>query len=543
MKPQEKVVNAQDIESSLYYVHFNSEADDQLLVPEDSEIGDVLNEDWRGGHPSVPTTANVRRKPLLPKRQPAPSDRPEPPPKIYPFFQPPFSGPGGSTQLGRKPIGRGSREGHRFMESASAFESRKVFGPRPMHVQSPALENVPHRQNVDVRRWSELPSMTPPRLSARPYDRKQNDLDEIYSANFANFPGGRPSLDYSGSSGSRNLEQEQGRGSLSLTDTGGLSTSEDDFPDLSLTLIRRYDGAQCNVGKILKEHDSSDGLSLELLSPAYSKIDVQAPPPTGKEEAGNRLSPRQASCSQNGFKVTDKHATSSAPFRCHLRATSHSNKSIPNYRSDSFDSSFGGRPATRSSLDMRRSVQQSSFGFGTNGLGHDGLPEHKKASAKGYHFQTPWNSVCAFSTGVAGRSLKCRHDRVTSSTTSIASPSSSSVSELRFNLPSSKPLGSPAPKSPQPGTPRETKRSSFFSGHHRQPSHPHEADNNGRWGAKVDLQDRLDLSLGQEHAGGGFGGKQVKLGKLIIENEGLQMLDLIVAANMALWWKVYDRTT
>jgi hypothetical protein len=51
----------------------------------------------------------------------------------------------------------------------------------------------------------------------------------------------------------------------------------------------------------------------------------------------------------------------------------------------------------------------------------------------------------------------------------------------------------------------------------------------------------LDLSLGQEQAGGGFGGKQAKLGKLIIEDEGLKMIDLLVAANMALYWRVYEK--
>ena len=53
--------------------------------------------------------------------------------------------------------------------------------------------------------------------------------------------------------------------------------------------------------------------------------------------------------------------------------------------------------------------------------------------------------------------------------------------------------------------------------------------------------DRLDLTLGQEYAGGGFGGKESKLGKLIIEDEGLKMVDLLVAANMALWWRAYDK--
>jgi len=52
----------------------------------------------------------------------------------------------------------------------------------------------------------------------------------------------------------------------------------------------------------------------------------------------------------------------------------------------------------------------------------------------------------------------------------------------------------------------------------------------------------LDLTLGRELAGGGISGKRAKLGKLIIENEGLEMMDLIVAANMSLWWRIYART-
>ena len=55
--------------------------------------------------------------------------------------------------------------------------------------------------------------------------------------------------------------------------------------------------------------------------------------------------------------------------------------------------------------------------------------------------------------------------------------------------------------------------------------------------------DKMDLSLGQELAGGGFAGKQAKLGKLIIEGEGLLMMDLLVAANMGLWFRAYEKQT
>jgi NADH dehydrogenase (ubiquinone) Fe-S protein 8 len=57
-----------------------------------------------------------------------------------------------------------------------------------------------------------------------------------------------------------------------------------------------------------------------------------------------------------------------------------------------------------------------------------------------------------------------------------------------------------------------------------------------------DFDDGFDpLSLGREKAGGGIRGKRVKLGKLIVHDEGLKMLDLVVAANMGIWWTIWDR--
>lgn len=56
-----------------------------------------------------------------------------------------------------------------------------------------------------------------------------------------------------------------------------------------------------------------------------------------------------------------------------------------------------------------------------------------------------------------------------------------------------------------------------------------------------DERGNINLTLGQERAGGGFHGKRAKLGKLIIDDMGLRMLDLTVASNMALWWRAYER--
>ncbi|KAJ5662393.1 uncharacterized protein N7477_010009 [Penicillium maclennaniae] len=68
--------------------------------------------------------------------------------------------------------------------------------------------------------------------------------------------------------------------------------------------------------------------------------------------------------------------------------------------------------------------------------------------------------------------------------------------------------------------------------------HHRRSESTSSGGADSD-EDRLDLSLARELAGGGMRGKSAKLGKLIVEDEGIKMLDLVVAACMAVWWRGY----
>jgi hypothetical protein len=73
-------------------------------------------------------------------------------------------------------------------------------------------------------------------------------------------------------------------------------------------------------------------------------------------------------------------------------------------------------------------------------------------------------------------------------------------------------------------------------------SHAHRSTSNSSGGMDCDVdsdEDRLDFSLAREPAGGGLRGKSAKLGKLVIEDEGIKMLDLVVAACMAVWWRGY----
>jgi hypothetical protein len=117
-----------------------------------------------------------------------------------------------------------------------------------------------------------------------------------------------------------------------------------------------------------------------------------------------------------------------------------------------------------------------------------------------------------------------------------APPAAMPVSELRFNLPSG--TSKSAPRGEE-----SSKRSSFFHrGRHSQNSSSISVERDDGEDIRSST-DRLDLSLGQEYAGGGFGGKQAKLGKIILEDEGLKMVDLLMAANLGLWWRAYEKAS
>jgi hypothetical protein len=159
-------------------------------------------------------------------------------------------------------------------------------------------------------------------------------------------------------------------------------------------------------------------------------------------------------------------------------------------------------------------------------------PRRPDRRAKGYAFVSPWQGRCEFSTGVAGKTLKCRHflpgGGGGESGGSVGGGVGVEVSELRFNLPSS---SSKASKT----TPLAEKRSSYL--HKRL----HSSSEDGSLDFVFDDEGNIDLTLGRERAGGGFGGKNAKLGKLIIQPEGMGMLDLLVAANLGLWWRAWGK--
>lgn len=516
MKPLEKVVTAPDVESCLYYVHLDTEDDKKLLVD--------------------PAPSVEHHSPVKANAQPAQSHQAEAI-KRKPLSANPETIHG--DLLGQPVIPRHHTQGPIRNLGAPYQTSPQrpdLRGPRPMqprfhstgdHAVRPTLGKTYIVQDTSPERWSEQPALRAPESPPRP-----NALNQ--SADSGSHEGTQATGFYYPHVKPYKLQPYRDQAPGTRTNS-----------DFSLTLIRRYDGMQADVGKIthqIERHGNiygQEGLKgrsplrspnitivLDILTPGYSKFDHAVSKQDG---------------SQSRRPVSQRHPTSTSdvdqdestymPTRTFRRQLqTFQKRPPPQCRLESNDS-YLSSAKLRSNFDMNPYIQQSLEGFDMDKPSPNIPPGSTNSDARGSVFESPWHGSCEFSTGIAGRSLKCKH--------TIGSRSEM-ISELRFNLPSSRAFASTSRPPSSPTSMRESKRSSIFSHHGKTQSaseYPAYQKNEG----KVDLEDRMDLSLGQERAGGGFGGKQAKLGKLIIENEGLKMLDLIVAANLALWWKVYEQ--
>ena len=377
---------------------------------------------------------------------------------------------------------------------------RRPLPPTPVGDQSYLLPGSPGAPG-HAKRWSAMPGSTSPlQPPFRPPQRAMG-----HSPVRASWDGGRrPHTPRPRSSGHPSARNHLGP----PADSKGFLKQKRSYDGhrethyvmprpFHVTLIRRdpTHGNQWNVGTITNSSKSSPlevsadgGIAVEITTPGYKRF------------AGD-----------NGAPVTLESLgiTSLTDLR----------KSMPPGSAPSIAATTPAKPS--GPLKFERRVQL------TNQFPHH--PQHQRHNShdnphtsqsskfpKGiYTFTSPWNGTCTFTTGANGRSLKCKHTIPGPTTNSEDGdgPVSVTIAELRFNLPTFG-LGSA-------GLQKGDQRSGF--GSHFPPD-----------------PDRLDLSLARERAGGGMRGNSAKLGKLIIEDEGLKMLDLVVAACMGVWWKVYD---
>ncbi|KAK4696096.1 hypothetical protein P7C71_g1761, partial [Lecanoromycetidae sp. Uapishka_2] len=260
MKPKEKSVTAQDVQSSLYYVHVHGVEDQELMNFEEPDDGQPTEHEPPLVAP-LSSKSSVRRKPLPPTSNTALLNQPEPP--LAPQVQSPPSTDG--LQNVRKPVGRGGTA-HDNLDNAPPLPDRRLHGPRPMNqnlhsVYGAALQDVSARMNVDMRRWSEQPALVAPKLPPRPDSTYTLKLPHATQNGALTTTKHKHRAEQSPSERTaehcwdweKRWEQKRLSGDMvrrtssqyALFNNGGV------FQNCSLTLIRRYNGEQWNAAKIL----------------------------------------------------------------------------------------------------------------------------------------------------------------------------------------------------------------------------------------------------------------------------------------------------
>lgn len=534
MKPREKIVTVSDIESCLYYVHVYRAEDEKLRQALLSESNQSKGHIALEAEQLFQGRQAVRRKPLQQELN-APFDNPPGlPPRILSRDQSPIMLSTSGTQVVRRPVGwHFTPSAAKYVESSPEYSAPSLVGPRPMNqrphsMDNSVLQSSPEQLNIDIRRRLEQPlddTPPPPRPQRKPTLRP-NTPERVEDGAQGLFQFG----------GDAHPEKAP---KLQADTKTNYSRHEQDF---SLILIRRYANMQWNVGSISRlaavtlsdnpinanqpspAEESQEGTTIEISTAGYAKFVDKESQTHGKEN----LSP-----AQKDTRPMHIHSHGQFTFQRRIQvANFNKTRSQRRMAGSSSESSLSNQHRFSSKFKLHRHSQYAGSNERMERVPRQLSPPQPAVDSKGYTFQSPWDGVCEFSVGVANRSLKCRHTSPPSRIYSAGQIRSASMSELRFNLPSSKSLSaSPSRKS-------KTVRPSTSLRHNSIDSPTYE--NDGDFSSPDD--DRLDLSLGQEHAGGGFGGKQAKMGKLIIENEGLKMLDLLVAANIGIWWRVYEKT-
>ncbi|ERF73287.1 hypothetical protein EPUS_03120 [Endocarpon pusillum Z07020] len=357
--------------------------------------------------------------------------------------------------------------------------------------------------------------------------------------------------------------------------------------DFRVTIIRRdpSSGSQWNIGSLSRVRRPAmmeqDSIGIEITTPGYQKFARQFESQAPNLQAYDQAPREHQGGSTEGYgSITQK--TNDSPAKASRRPCTH-------FEPTSFTRDMTLNRPPGSQHHHHRSSSSESFPSSLPQLASSISP----TTPSQLTFFSPWNGTCTFTTGMDGRSLKCRH-KLPSSSTSEPSDNSVLVAELRFNLPWSALRSRDTNTEPSTGAGRRTKtsnslahlgedakhslkrgmarfrqeiKSSTSSDTDLRPTIPgtaHARDTSStsnsfsstfqyQYGDDSDDEaaaandsfassssGRMDLKLGRERAGGGRKGKSAKLGKLVLRDEGLKMADLVVAACMGVWWNVYE---
>ncbi|CAD6503000.1 BgTH12-02673 [Blumeria graminis f. sp. triticale] len=492
-RPFMNKVTAEDIASSLYYLHLSSPSDPVHVPPPES---------------APPPKRSLSRKPL-PESAKALSPLNQISTHRYPI-----------SCVRRKPVGSDVASSR-----ASHYQSSKEYpippGQYPTDPRALATETA------------ERNSLLEPHLNSYPHKNQDSTPD-----------------------------------ASSCLESSPTQVQQEEF---LVTIVRRdpSSGAQWNVGNISGQPRASDmkkgwqlprssrkpyfDISVNLTTPGYlhfRNLDI-----TCSETSCENTNPSTRSSHEPNLSFERKLIMEGT--RLWIRSSEQQRKT---------DSEISNSLSPRHEFKSRRVSYE-------NGDGRDG---------KGYVLYSPWGGRCKFLTGSGGRSLRCHHTLPppTSANCRDAKHQTMMVSELRFDIrpPSTslmahtklyeakkistskfnklrnKTLGLKPMAPPLPPRSHSSLSSPIYQGEEEQQINElsrtismytsdergHQINRNCYNQVESDTDDaRLDLSIGREKAGGGNSGKRAKLGKMIVYDEGIKMLDLIISANMGIWWSIW----
>ncbi|UNI15523.1 hypothetical protein JDV02_002049 [Purpureocillium takamizusanense] len=515
-KPQIKNVTAEDVASSLYYVHLELPGQEAQtdVVPRTSEDATSVQ-----AIPRKPVSDAAR--PLTPDSLHNESDL-QPPSQASAQLPARQRGSslgayGDSLLPGPRPAQNGMPPPPRLQTSMPA---RKPVGPRPMTEVTPPTPLTP-----DVDRSPVPPSG--PALEQRP---AAIDPPQDHTAAYESKRSPSP-------------EKHSRRGSLAGS-------------PFTLTLIRRdpSSGSQWNVGRVssrqleLAEADVDQSGIQPFSFPPVAPPAASSPPISIEIETSGYAKFRRAPPRRSGEMTLEAVMAAAAEDHAPRNEIGVFSRQVVMGYSKSWTSNVkeklrrmeqvGRARINRDRSDSTVSVDSAMSISPPNG-------DLQGMKPRGYTFTSPWDGKCEFRTGTTGRSVQCRHTLydgeaaiynplVADQGSAAPKSGSKTVSELRFNLPMSEVAGEQARNA------KDQWRGNFSK--LLKPNGDPDADADTHDYGSDSAISPFEINVGSERAGGGNRGSRAKLGKLIVYEDGLKMLDLVVAANIGVWWGAWERT-
>ncbi|KAL2361886.1 hypothetical protein RJZ56_005227 [Blastomyces dermatitidis] len=597
--PTESSISPALIEAALYYIHVSTPDDKAVLraIEEEKRLNKPLPRVNRNP-PPFGLSAPIQRKPVPGTELKPPSipRRPVSPDTNIPFQtgadneghhqprtrtrspQAPGLAPGGSPESQRNPI-----LAQRPLPPIPS-DPIKHLDPEaaPNYTDNKAGSGRSRRDTQPGNPYGGSEYLTPPTAPQwrASWDGGQSSIllgqNPSYNVGYSRLSPERTSKDHQRTAPS--FFQQGGRRS-------GDKTKEPP-PPFHLTLIRRdtTNNVQWNVGNITNCISQSspevalDGtITIEILTLGYKKLGAESisfgvkerpsyPDPTANDTTDDprrfirhlTLTNRQ---SHRGHGSHHSNASiNSLPPLNQTTATTKDPPSKPQRgKYYTFKSPWDGTCTFVTGLNGRSLKCKHTIPFTHPALAGLNLQNLTSSDDANYDPNTPPNphlnlqklqSALEASAAAAAAAAAAAQSSPSSSPESVLG-STATAAELRFNLPIF-------------STPHKNNNHHQQHQHHQQQQHQHQytqhekthhsnthytrsssthtpATRAVRLRSQVEeFAGRLDLSLGRERAGGGVFGKSAKLGKLIVEDEGLKMLDLVVAACMGVWWGVYD---